>query len=168
MSTVKYTPRWPVFQGHTVQVVKQWYPALCAEYEFDDLMQEAFLVFARVRDKYPHINNGRWFNAFYTLALRNKFLNMAAKCGRTVSLDALPPAQWAALEPRGDVDEVVNATFLRCLPDEVKRLIMIFLSDEGKAYRTVAPGKMPTFNTYSPGARQQAFRQLQELLPSLT
>lgn len=168
MSTVKYTPRWQTVEGLTVLVVRQWYPALCAEHEFDDLMQEAFLVFARVRENYPHIDNRRWFNAFYTLALRNKLVNMAAKCGRTVSLEALPQAQWAVLEPRGDADEVLNATFLQRLPDEVKRLIAIFLSDEDKAYRTVAPGKLPTFSTYSPGARQQAFRQLQELLPSLT
>lgn len=90
---IKFVPRWPgPIEGHAVNQIRRMYPGLCAEHEFDDLLQEAYLVFMKCKAAYPNIDNAAWFMAVFRTSLQNRLFNMAARCGRTVSLEALEEA----------------------------------------------------------------------------
>jgi len=92
---IKFTPRFngPI-QGRSVNIIKKFYPYLCAEHEFDDLMQEAYLVFMHCKelygpDKGKGVDKPQWFMTLYSRALTNKLINLGKKCGRYISIDDL-------------------------------------------------------------------------------
>lgn len=145
---IKFTPRWPgAIEGHAVNAVRKWFPALCAEHEFDDLLQEAWVVFHRCKERYPNIDNPKWFMAVFRTSLQNRLMNMAARCGRMISLDASPslPVEEpsvAPIEERGPgllgLNEIV-ARVLREVPEEARGFVLaIFFGPEAEgreAYR---------------------------------
>lgn len=115
---IQFRPRWERVEGVAVLVVKKHYGMLSFEHEFDDLMQEAFIVFMNCRAKAPHIDNQKWFLTYFGAALRNTLLKMAKKCSqnfeRVSSLEDLPPM----IEPAG-----VNLEDLPELPEKVRNLV---------------------------------------------
>lgn len=89
---IKFTPRWQgAIEGHAVNTVKSFFSKLCADHEFDDLMQEAYIVFMRCGLRYKNTvdMNPAWFMALFRNSLRNKLINMCALCKLTVDIDAL-------------------------------------------------------------------------------
>lgn len=127
---IPFQPRWPgAIEGHSVNSIKKWFPRLCAEYEFDDLLQEAYIVFMRCKSR-SKADNPAWFMAFYSRALNNRLNNLAAKCGRTISLEVAD-----APEPAGHADDGFMAVVLAELPIAVKRLVHTALFEPGAAGR---------------------------------
>lgn len=147
MNKVRFVPRWQgAIEGHAVNVVRRHFAMLCAEHEFDDLLQEAYLVYMRVKASYPAIDKPAWFMSVFSVSLRNHLLNMAAKCGRTVSLEDVPLGDL--LEPQ-TADLGFSSMVLQELPEAVKHLIHAVC--------------------FGPGAEgRRAFRKLEQVLPSLT
>lgn len=145
-SKIPFTPRWQRVEGCAVLVIREHYGWLCAEYEFDDLMQEAYLVYMKVKARYPHIDNQKWFLGMFTVSLRNKLQNMARKTGRTISLEELPQGLPEAVL---DFDEGYARRLLAELPERARQLIhevcFSVVEADGRA----------------------AYRKLREFLPSL-
>lgn len=72
-----FTPRWQgAINARAINLTKKFYPALCSDYEFEDLLQEAFLVFLKVRNKYPAVDNPRWFMVLFSRALLRRFIDL--------------------------------------------------------------------------------------------
>lgn len=120
MTKIRFTPRWPgPIQGHAINLVKRWFPALCSEYEFEDLLQEAYIVYMKCKQAYPHIDNPAWFMAMFSRSLHNKLINLAARSGRYISTEDMSPDD----EPATNTDEGFLRMVLQELPDEIKDLI---------------------------------------------
>ena len=109
---IKFTTRWrgPI-QGHAVNTVKSFFPKLCVDHEFDDLMQEAYIVFMRCSSRYKDtvVMNPAWFMSLYRNSLRNKLINMCALLKLTVDIDALDHNQTNELSV---LDEI---GYLKCV-----------------------------------------------------
>jgi hypothetical protein len=137
MTRIKYTPRWPgSIQGHAINTVRSFYPALSAEYEFDDLMQEAYIVFMKVkkafRDTEDNPCNPKWFMSLFSRSLHNKLINIKALSGRYSSIELMHDDD----EPRSNADENFLRLILQELPTEVQQLIDVFcFSNDVKASR---------------------------------
>jgi DNA-directed RNA polymerase specialized sigma24 family protein len=138
---IPYVPRWQgAIEWHAINTARKLYPMLCAEHEFDDLMQEAYLVYMHCKVKGKSIDNPGWFMAFFSTCLRNKLLNMAKLCGRVIAMET--PPDMAA-----DGDAGFERVVLSELPEQIKRLI-----------RAVC---------YGPGVQGRAYRKLREHFPAL-
>ena len=117
--TIPFTPRWqgPI-QGHAVNTVKSFFPKLCADHEFDDLMQEAYIVFIKCSRRYKGVvDNPAWFMALFRNALRNKLINITGQCRYTLSLENLDD------EPSITDNEGYLACVFSELPVQVRRLV---------------------------------------------
>ena len=121
MATIKFTPRFSgAIFGRAVNICRKAYPQLCAEYEFDDLMQEAFLVFQRCKELYGGtVDKPQWFMVLFGRALSNKFINLHKKCGRYISIEALDNFD----EPVTDIDVGYASRLIHELPEEVRQLM---------------------------------------------
>ena len=74
-----YLPRFAgAFQGRAYNVAKAMYPKLAFKgLEFDDLLQEAALVFFACRAKYQgKVDNPAWFMALFCRSLHNRFVDL--------------------------------------------------------------------------------------------
>ena len=68
-----YVPRWsgPI-EGYTINTLLRYYPSLSAEYEFEDLLQEAYIKYLScVRCYSGKLTSAAWFMALYKRALTN-------------------------------------------------------------------------------------------------
>lgn len=131
MSTIKYTPRWAgSIEGRAVNLIKKFYPQLAAEYEFEDLVQEAYIVFMRCKQRYGKtIDNPAWFMSLFQRALQNKMINMLARCRapRYISIEDLAENDFPATHP----EENFMRAVLRELPPRVRHQLSIFLGGVG-------------------------------------
>lgn len=90
MKKVPYTPRWQgAVQGHAINTARRIYPSLCAEHEFEDLLQEAYLIYLKVKRRYPQVDTPQWFMSLFSRSLYRHFGRLADRCSRTFSLDDL-------------------------------------------------------------------------------
>ena len=131
---IKFTPRFngPI-QGRAVNIIKRFYPQLCAEHEFDDLMQEAYLIFMRCKFLYgTTVDNPRWFMVLFSRALTNKLINLSKKCGRYISIEALENFD----EPVTEIDMAFANRLISELPREVHQLMAAVIGG------TVADGRL--------------------------
>ena len=121
MSTIKFTPRFSgAIFGRAVNICRRFYPQLCAEYDFDDLMQEAFLIFHRCKQLYAGtVDKPQWFMVLFGRALTNKLINLSKKCGRYISIETLDNFD----EPATEVDVGFSSRLIQELPDEVRQLM---------------------------------------------
>lgn len=133
---IPYVPRWvgPI-EGHAVNVSKSFFSQLCAFYEFDDLLQEAYIVFMKCKRAYPKVDNRAWFMGIFKNALRNRMIGLLEHRA----------TRYNFIEDVTDIEEPVkdDNTFLgivlRELPCDVQELLATFVgSSEQKsraAYR---------------------------------
>lgn len=112
-----YKPVWEgVIEGYaTNEINKNLWKFLWIGYEFEDLKQEAWLVFNTCRSQYLEIDTPQHFMSLFKTALHNKFYDLNMKS----SLDK---------EYLGDFDLMEY-----CLPDRRRSFIL----DLGKASREV-------------------------------
>lgn len=127
--SIKFTPRWEgAVQGHAINTIRSFYPRLAAEYEFEDLLQDAYLIFMRCKRRTCFkIDNPRWFMTYFSNALSNKLINMT-KCStrnaeRYIPLEFLDPADEPAV-----MDEGFMRRVLQELPARVRHHIGVFLN----------------------------------------
>lgn len=73
-----FQAKWePEVKGYSVRTIRGWYGTLSRQYEFDDLMQEAYLVFLRCSDKLK-VDNPRWFMALYKRSLHWRLCDLVS------------------------------------------------------------------------------------------
>lgn len=156
---IRFNPRWEGVHGLAITLVSKYFAMLCAEHEFDDLMQEAYIVFMKCKRAYPHIDNQKWFTSLYGNALANKLLNLAARCGRMISLEDLPPG--IEDRPDGAGDE----GYARVLLAELAAMKVWV---KGDRWRLKQVRDLLQQAIFDPGAEgRAAYRKLREMLPSL-
>jgi len=60
-----------------VNTVRYFYGKLHPWHEFEDLLQEAYIVFMRCKHMYGHVvDNPRWFMALFSRSLHNRMINL--------------------------------------------------------------------------------------------
>jgi hypothetical protein len=138
------TPAWsPTWQGP----VQQWSAKFIKNnkwrcdriYDFEDLMQEAHLIFLRISDKYPRIIDPRHFMGLYKVALSNWFNDRASymqRHGQAVDL-GIDPMELCM----GHIEEG-HAGLLSILLEEAPqelRLALALLAENPEALRTETP-----------------------------
>lgn len=134
---VVWKPKWePEIRGWTVNYVSKnkW----CYEHtnDFEDLMQDAFLVFLKVCESYPRCVEAPHFMALYKTALRNTFFDKSRYLERkrglideSVAVDEFQEGQFTSLGT--DYNEGPLWTLITSAPKEV-RMFFSFFQDEEK------------------------------------
>ena len=106
-------------------------------YEFDDLMQEAYLIFLRISEKYPRIIAPNHFMGLYKVALSNWFNDRASymkRHGQAVDV-GVDPMELCL----GQTGELRHAGYLNILLEEAPqelRLALALLAENPEALRT--------------------------------
>lgn len=75
-----YRPQWtPELEGYTVTTVKKSWPGVADIYEFDDLLQEAYVIFLRCRRAFRSRggNDAAIFMALYKCSLDRRLKSLA-------------------------------------------------------------------------------------------
>lgn len=73
-----FVPRWEgECKGYAYNATRKFWPALQAWHEWDDLMQEAFLVFLKCKRRYyACVDKPEWFMALFKVSLHNRLVTM--------------------------------------------------------------------------------------------
>ena len=117
-------------------------------YEFDDLMQEAYLIFLRITEKYPRVVEPKNFMGLYKMALSNWFHDRAAYMKRKnvshvdVGVDPLELClgQSGELRHNGEL-----AILLSEAPQEL-RLALSLIAGNPEALKAFQPRGQPREN----------------------
>ena len=129
-TTIKYVPRWPgPIEGHAVNTAKHFYGALHPWHEFDDLLQEAYIVFMRCKRAYGStVDNPAWFMSLFSNSLRNRFLNMIKHGPRYNFIEDTNLTSPNA-ETNEDADGYLNL-LLKELPPVLSMMIRLAVRDK--------------------------------------
>lgn len=123
---VPFVPRWvgPI-QGHAINQARRFYPQLAAHFEFEDLLQESYIVFLRCKRRYHgKVDNPAWFMSLFKTALHNQFLKLiSSRPGYNLIEDY---AEDSIREPVGDTE---NSGFLSHLLSQLPVEILQLLRD---------------------------------------
>lgn len=122
----------PVFagpiEGWTVRWSSQHLWRVAEAMEWDDVMQEAYLVFLRCSNKYPVLDTPQHFMALYKRAWVNHFNDLSTEVSRnraaSLSLDDDGESQGIQ-EPAGDLD---TNGHLRIMIEEAPKEVRMVLS----------------------------------------
>lgn len=102
-------------------------------YEFQDLMQEAYLTFVKVMNTYPRVIEARHFMALYKRAMINQMHDRSCYKQRREALVTDVSMDISDLYA-GRIGEVTNAgylaVFLGEIPDELKLALSLAASDK--------------------------------------
>jgi hypothetical protein len=129
-----YTPTFTgSIEGWTVNYCKLNFWRVNGSMEWDDLMQEAYLVFLRCVGKYPELETPQHFMALYKTAWFHAFTDFAhvdTKLRLLVSETTLTQeGEEVSYEPIGDLNHDGSlATLIRQAPKEVLMVLNLFLS----------------------------------------
>lgn len=83
LSSRSYTPQWDGFIcGFVVNFLKQNYWRVDSHMEYEDCMQEARLLFLKVKQHYGNLDSPQHFMALYKIAMTNKFNDLATKVSK--------------------------------------------------------------------------------------
>ncbi len=96
--------------------------------EFEDLMQEAFMVFMKVERAYPVLNNASHFFALYKTALHRHFHDKTRKLQKQITTDSLEevsdlPALYTNTPNLGHLSIILEE-----MPDELKTVLQALTS----------------------------------------
>lgn len=119
-------------EGWTVNYTKAQFWRVEAMMEWQDVMQEAYIVFMRVSAKYPVMDTPQHFMALYKRAWVNHVTdlsNEATKLRALVGEDPAEPDLGAVSMAIGDTDnDGVLGVKLRQAPDDVRKVLHLMLS----------------------------------------
>jgi hypothetical protein len=122
-------------EGYVMNHARRNLWRVASSMEVDDLRSEAFLIYARIADQYPGIEEAH-FMALFKRCWENHFTDLAHEDSRQRSL-FLPLVanrdedgeEMDVREPVGDVDnEGILSTLLRQAPSEVALVLRLFWS----------------------------------------
>lgn len=106
--------------------------------DFDDLLQDAYLIFVRIRERYPRVVEPRHFMALFRTTMSNEMCNISRRQQqREMAIKDLDcdPCEYAEV----CMSEFTNEGYLRALlskaPHEIKRALAIISNEVD----TIAP-----------------------------
>lgn len=119
MSKIPFRPIWPgPIEGHAINTVRYYYGRLNAWHEFDDLLQEAYIVFIKCKRAYgSKVDNPAWFMSLFSNSLRNRFINLIRHGPRYNFIEDLEAIN---IEATGDLE---NDGYLRCLLEDLPSVL---------------------------------------------
>ena len=123
-----WTAQWDVtFRGYAINFIKQNSWRCEAFHDFDDLLQDAYLTFRRVKSAYPRVTEPKNFMSLYKTALRNEMFDKARyKQVKSdvdhISLDEDEPLQVASYTHEG-----VLKTIIAELPIEARMALRVMM-----------------------------------------
>ena len=119
MKKIPYRPIWPgPIEGHAVNTVRYYYGRLNAWHEFDDLLQEAYIVFIKCKRAYSGtVDNPAWFMSLFSNSLRNRFINLIRHGPRYNFVEDL---ESVSTEAAGDLE---NDGYLACLLEDLPMVL---------------------------------------------
>lgn len=79
-----FVPKWDgECKGYAYNAMRRFWPTLQPWYEWDDLMQEAFLVFLKCKRRYyARVDTPQWFMALFKTSLHNRLVNLVVSIPR--------------------------------------------------------------------------------------
>jgi len=120
-------------QGYATNTITKQLWRFQPGYDRDDLLQEAWLVFARCASRYPLLDTPQHFMALYKSALKRHLDALSTKVSRARPLLCPEPEDQETGETitREAIGETENAGYLRVLlrqaPREVLMVLNLFL-----------------------------------------
>lgn len=124
---IPYVARYPgPIEGHAINLAKKFYPKLCAYYDFDDLLQDAYEKFMEVKAKYPHVDNRAWFMSLFSRSFHNHLVGLLQH--RSTRYDFIEDSPTEIDEP-ATVDLSLFSIMLKELPKEIQDLLAIFAGE---------------------------------------
>lgn len=152
----------PVISGWAVNHLRTNYWRVAGHYEFEDMIQEAWLVFATCRDSYPHVNEARHFTSLFKTAFRNRIHDLSYGCSNEKGVVADEGDDGLCYEEvlANIVGNTPNAGFATVLLNEIPKELKTLLNamcDE--AMRGVFHTPMERFDTGNGLSRRQTTNQ---------
>jgi len=131
---LRYRPVWSgAVSGYAVTYVKRNIWKLRGEYTFEDGLQEAYLVFLKLKQRYI-VDNGAWFMALFKRSLSNRFINLAGKAtAHSVEVHPEPledgeECDYFDMLPSSDGNYGECMLFIKEAPREVRRVLDLFIN----------------------------------------
>ena len=124
-----------------------------------DLMQDAYLIFANIKSKYPRVIEAKHFMALYKRAITNNMHDKAAYKHRKDAVDvhlSFDATEFLA----GRIGEVTNSGYLAALLDEMPEELKLVLSTLANGL----PPEKPEPRTRGLQPREGLSMQLRRLL----
>lgn len=127
--------------GWTTNYIHRNFWKFCSNYEFEDLVQEAYIKFLQCRDRYVSVREPAHFMSLYQTSIRNHFSDLAKKIrdGRqcVVYENEIGDGYTVALATlAGHLDnEGPRNILIRQAPKEVRRLISSMLDGGAEVFR---------------------------------
>lgn len=141
---VRYTPQWGgSVEKFTYNFIHRNKWRLDRIHEFEDQVQDALLIFMKIRDRYPRVVEERHFMALYKRALANKYHDQALymKRKRVVHQDT---SQDVSELYTGRIGELTHGGYAAALlaeaPEELK-LALKLLAENPDALRSLPRSK---------------------------
>ena len=153
---VPFCPRFMgAFEGHAFNVVKRMYPRLMAEHEFDDLLQEAWVVFLHCRARYAgKVDNPAWFMTIFSRSLHHRFIDLQRASRPYICIDELTETD----EPATTIDAGYCWRVLQELPEDMRDLLRCL----GFGDDTVLPALQKRLREITAGAGVQPILMTKE------
>lgn len=117
---LKFVPQFQgAVHGHAVNMIRRFYPALQRHHTFEDLLQEAWVVFLKCQRKYGgDVTNAAWFMSLYSTSLNHKLIRLVEFTKRYNCVDA------EGIEPVSDTENMgFLSVMLQELPQDIKELL---------------------------------------------
>jgi hypothetical protein len=135
-----FAPLFPgPIEGWTVNFIRKQLWKVEASMEFADLMQEAYMVFLRVQQRYPDVETPQHFMALYKTSWFHHFTNLTLADSRQREV---MPVSYSSLEGHGaellgssDNDGYLR-TLIRQAPREVALVFSLFLNAPSELVET--------------------------------
>ena len=118
--SIKFVPRWngPI-HGHAINTIRRYLPSLIAWHEFEDLLQEAYIVYMKCSRAYTgKVDTPQWFMSLFSRSLENKLINMVKHGPRYNFIEDSEFAQ-AALNKTYSDDMAEIRILIQELPREI-------------------------------------------------
>src|SRR5258706_12980921 len=116
---VKWTPFWGnEYAGYATNLNRSNHWRVDPINDMDDLLQDAYLIFSKVKDAYPRVIEARHFMALYKRALINSLHDKSSYKTRRVDIDVHLSSDATDL-CLGRIGEVTNAGYVAALIEEM-------------------------------------------------
>ncbi len=135
MTKIPFRPIWPgPIEGHAINTIRHYYQQLHPWHEFDDLLQEAYIVFFKCKRAYSgRVDNAAWFMSLFSHSLRNRLINLIRHGPRYNFIEDLDLAETDT------ANALDNDGYLRCLlgdvPPVLNMMVRLAVRDKSSPVR---------------------------------
>ena len=125
-------------RGWIFKTAMKNYWRMASWYDFEDLIQDGFLHFYRVRERYKDVKDKPHLMRLFQTCYRNHIHDLANKRTRTpehLFVDLITPdsSEYDVLDRLKGIEEEIGPllVLLRQAPSEVREVLELFLTDSG-------------------------------------